>query len=151
MRKFAPTVIFIAVLFIGAGCSNNDSQQAGNRNSAAAAQNSAVRAGQPVFESIPPQAARDLIKARQDLLIIDVRNPQELREGSIEGSHLVPFWNVVRGMVEIPEDRPILLVCAVGGRSYSAGQVLARKGYPEIFNLKGGISAWKRAGLPLKY
>ncbi len=109
-----------------------------------------VAAG-PIFMTTPPAQTSELIQKRKDLLLIDVRSPQELREGSIEGSTLLPFWNIMKGEFDLPKDRPILLICAVGGRSYAAGQILAQKGYKEIYNLQGGIDAWKRAGLPLKY
>lgn len=105
----------------------------------------------PIFLTTPPLQTSDLIQKRKDLLLVDVRSPQELREGSIAGSSLIPFWNIMKGEFDLPKDRPILLICAVGGRSYAAGQILAQKGYKEIYNLQGGIDAWKRAGLPLKY
>jgi rhodanese-related sulfurtransferase len=105
----------------------------------------------PIFMTTSPAQTSDLIQKRKDLLLIDVRSPQELREGAIEGSTLLPFWNIMKGEFDLPKERPILLICAVGGRSYAAGQILAQKGYKEIYNLQGGIDAWKRAGLPLKY
>ncbi len=91
------------------------------------------------------------IQIHADLLIVDVRNPDELKQGKIENSVLVPFWNVKKGEHSLPKDRPILLVCAVGGRSYGAMQILARQGYRELYNLKGGMSAWKKAKLPVVY
>lgn len=104
-----------------------------------------------IFQTTSPSQTSELIQKRKDLLLVDVRSPQELREGAIEGSTLLPFWNIMKGDFTLPKDRPILLICAVGGRSYAAGQILAQKGYKEIYNLQGGIDAWKRAGLPLKY
>jgi rhodanese-related sulfurtransferase len=55
----------------------------------------------------------------------------------------------MKGTVPLPKDKPILLVCAVGGRSYVAAQVMSRQGFQEVYNLSGGISAWVKAGLPL--
>jgi rhodanese-related sulfurtransferase len=68
----------------------------------------------------------------------------------IPGSQLVPFGEIARGRMTLPTGRPLLLICAVGGRSYAVGQYFYRKGYPEVYNLQGGISAWKAAGLPLQ-
>lgn len=107
--------------------------------------------GNTAFRSIEPPEALKLIKGKSDLLIVDVRSPQELREGYIEGSVFVPFWQIAQGKADLPKDRPLLLVCAVGGRSYAIGQALARSGWSEIYNLSGGISAWKRSGYPLRY
>jgi rhodanese-related sulfurtransferase len=104
-----------------------------------------------IFKSISPVEAQQLMKEQKDLLVVDVRSPQELRSGYIEGSVLIPFWEIAKGKRSLPTDKPILLVCAVGGRSYGLGQALSKNGWPVIYNLSGGISAWKQADLPLKY
>lgn len=104
----------------------------------------------PIFRSLSPQEAKSLIEARKDLVLVDVRSPQELYEGSISGSQLIPFTDLAQGRTTLPAGKPILLICAVGGRSYAVGQYFSGKGYGEIYNLAGGISAWKSAGLPLQ-
>jgi len=83
-------------------------------------------------------------------VLVDVRSPAELREGSIPGSQLFPFGELARGRLTLPTGKPLLLICAVGGRSYAVGQYFSGKGYGEIYNLNGGISAWRAAGLPLE-
>ena len=78
------------------------------------------------------------MEQRSDLEIIDLREPQELHEGSIPGSQLMPFREIAHGRLILPKDHPLLLICAVGGRSYMVGQYFSRKAYPEIYNLEGG-------------
>lgn len=107
--------------------------------------------GSHIFKSISPVEAQKMMKEKKDLLVVDVRSPRELSNGYIEGSMLIPFWEIAQGKRSLPKDKPILLICAVGGRSYGLGQALSRNGWPVIYNLSGGISAWKQAGLPLKY
>ena len=92
-----------------------------------------------------------MIASRKDLLVVDLREPAELKEGYIEGSELIPVSALSRGTKSLPSDRPLLLVCAIGGRSYGVGRYFSLKGYPEIYSLEGGIANWKKAGLPLKY
>ena len=104
-----------------------------------------------LFQTVSPAEAKQLIDSRKDLLLADVRNPDELREGYIQGSTLIPLWEIVKGRKSIPKDRPILLICAVGGRSLGLGKLMSRYGWPEVYNLEGGIAAWKEAGLPLRY
>jgi len=104
---------------------------------------------EPVFRSISPKEANAMLQQRDDIIFLDVRTPQERAKGAIAGSHLVGFWDLVKGRVPLPGDRPILLVCAVGGRSYAAGQILSRNGYREIYNLSGGIDSWVKSGLPI--
>lgn len=138
-------VIFSLFLF---ACSNN-ADQSGAKPNAAGAPNAPVAAESVAYTSYTPAQSMELIKQKKDLLLIDVRSPEELREGKIENSTLIPFMDIMRGNYTIPQGRPLLLICAVGGRSYAAMQILAHKGYKEIYNLQGGIAAWKQANLPL--
>ena len=105
----------------------------------------------PLFKTVSPDEARQMIDSRRDLMLLDVRGPDELSEGYIEGSTLIPLWDILKGTQRPPKDKPILLICAVGGRSLALGKLMSKNGWPEIYNLKGGISAWKEAKLPLKY
>lgn len=107
-----------------------------------------LRSG-PIFQSISPKEALAMVQQRDDVLFLDVRTAQERAYASIAGSTLVNFWDLARGKVVFPQDKPILLVCAVGGRSFAVGQILSRKGYPEVYNLEGGIEQWHKDGLPL--
>lgn len=107
------------------------------------------KASAPVFQSISVTEVYKLILQKTDLSLIDVRTPQERRHMRIAGSQLVPVGDVIRGKVIFPPDKPVILVCAVGGRSYIAGKALASRGYSRIYNMDGGIEAWHRAGLPL--
>ncbi|MDT8335643.1 MAG: rhodanese-like domain-containing protein [Desulfurivibrionaceae bacterium] len=118
------------------------------RNSASAAQD---RRATKIFRSITPLEAKSLMESRRDLMLVDLREANELREGYIAGSQLVPMSALAKGTTTLPADKPLLLICAVGGRSYGVGKYFSTKGYPEIYNLKGGISAWKQAGLALMY
>jgi rhodanese-related sulfurtransferase len=106
---------------------------------------------QSLFKTVTPQEAKNLIESRKDMLLIDVRGQDELSGGYIEGSTLMPLWAIIKGTQRPPQDKPILLICAVGGRSLALGQLMSKNGWNEVYNLKGGISAWKEAELPLKY
>lgn len=104
-----------------------------------------------MFKTLTPKEAQSLLSARKDVVVLDVRGPEELREGWIAGSVLMPLPDILKGSKMPPKDKPLLLVCAVGGRSLGLGQLLVRYGWPEVYNLEGGISNWKKEGLPLKY
>ena len=143
-------LVVIFALFLLAACSNSASQD-DTKPVANTEQAKVSQVQSSVFKSYPPAQVMELIKQRQDLFIIDVRSPEELREGKIDKSTLIPFMDIMKGNFNIPQDRPLLVICAVGGRSYAAMQILAQKGYKEIYNLQGGIAAWKQANLPLIY
>ncbi len=139
-------ILLLAVLLIS--CSNSGDSTAKSSSTKVGAETVALK---PMHATYTPSQVSDLIKNKKNLLIIDVRSPQELKEGKLKNSILIPFWNIMRGNYTMPHDRPILLYCAVGGRSYGAMQILSRKGYVELYNMKGGINAWKKEGRPVVY
>lgn len=139
----------LAIVFFIAGCSDEKKEI----QQPAAAQPKSIFTQEPAapFRSITVAEAKALIEKRPDIVILDIRTPEELREGAIEGSTLVPFWAIMQNKLKLPKETPIVLVCAVGGRSYAAGQMLVKYGYKEVYNVSGGLVAWKEAGLPVKY
>jgi len=108
------------------------------------------QAAQPVFRTISAVEAAQMIDAGKDVQIIDVRTPQERKQFRIADTTLVPVGDVIRGVFKPDLDQPLILICAVGGRSYVAGKVMIARGYREIYNMEGGIESWRRAGLPLE-
>ncbi len=107
-------------------------------------------AGVPLFKTVSATEAVELMKTRENLQIIDVRTPQERKQFRIADSRLVPVGDVIRGVFKANPEQPLMLVCAVGGRSFVAGKVMFARGYREIYNLGGGIESWRQAGLPLE-
>ena len=99
--------------------------------------------------SLPVAEARKLMAEHKDLLLIDVRAPQEFAQGYLEGSQNIPFIDLMEGRHALPKDKPLLLICSIGGRSFAAVQLLQEKGYTQVYNLDGGIQAWRRASLPV--
>ncbi len=142
MKKYLQACSLLILLFAAIAC--------GDRNPAAKTQTSPGSGKAPIFRTLSPLEARDLIKTRKDLVLVDVRSPQELCEGSIAGSQLMPLGELARGRMSLPTGHPLLLICAIGGRSFAVGKYFSGKGYGEIYSLAGGISAWKAAGLPLQ-
>jgi rhodanese-related sulfurtransferase len=101
------------------------------------------------FVSIGPMEAKKLIETDADLQLVDVRSVKEYQQGALPGSTLIPFWKIMKGDYAISKDKPVLLVCAVGGRSYAAGKYLVGKGHQKVYNLSGGLSAWAKQRVPL--
>ncbi|OKY76105.1 MAG: hypothetical protein BM485_02320 [Desulfobulbaceae bacterium DB1] len=143
-------ILFLCIALLAlTGCSN---EETGAAQTPSQGQNTAVAGGQPAtFRSIPVSEAKKILESRNDIAVLDIRTPPELREGAIPGSTLVPFWAIMQNKLNLPLETPIMLICAVGGRSYAAGQILARYGYREVYNVSGGLVSWKEAGYPVKY
>jgi rhodanese-related sulfurtransferase/rubrerythrin len=74
--------------------------------------------------------------------LLDVRQPDEYRENHIPGAKLIPVADVGTRLGELDSQKPTIVYCAIGGRSRVAAQMLAGKGFREVYNLSGGIKAW---------
>jgi rhodanese-related sulfurtransferase len=81
--------------------------------------------------------------------LVDVRSDEEIRRGIIAGARHIPLHLLTSRYQEIARDRPVVLYCQSGARSMQAGAFLVAKGWPRVYNLSGGLSAWLRSGLPV--
>ncbi|MDT8442238.1 MAG: rhodanese-like domain-containing protein [Desulfuromonadales bacterium] len=90
-----------------------------------------------------------LLQERGDLFLLDVRTPGEYRQFRLKDARLIPIDQLERRLAEIPRDQPILVYCAVGSRSSQVVNFLARRGYPEVYNMAGGIYSWANRGYPV--
>jgi adenylyltransferase/sulfurtransferase len=79
---------------------------------------------------------------REQVFILDVRNPEEYQICRIPGSTLIPLPELPRRLGELDQDREIIVHCKSGMRSFKAQQFLRGQGFRAIKNLKGGILAW---------
>jgi len=77
--------------------------------------------------------------------LLDVRQPWEYEEDHIPGATLVPLGDLKEGTQGLDPDKPTLVYCAVGGRSRVAAQLLSGRGFEEVYNLSGGIKAYRGA------
>ena len=94
--------------------------------------------------------AKNIIDRSKNAYLLDVRTPQERQQGYIAGSVLIPIDQIEKRIAEVPKNRPVIVYCAVGSRSRSVAQALARNGYPEVYNMRDGIFGWYRNGLPVR-
>jgi rhodanese-related sulfurtransferase/rubrerythrin len=74
--------------------------------------------------------------------LLDVRQPEEYESEHLPGAKLIPLPELSGRLPELDAQKPTIVYCAIGGRSRVAAQVLAAKGFSEVFNLSGGIKAW---------
>ena len=96
---------------------------------------------------IPDLGAAELHRWRSDRtrvepVLIDVREPWEFDYCRIDGSQLIPLGELPSRMDELPTDRPLVMVCHHGHRSYYAAALLQQAGFTEVHNLRGGVEAW---------
>lgn len=90
------------------------------------------------------------LKARQNqVFLLDVRQPEEYRQGHINGAKLIPLDQLQHRIHELPRDREIVCVCRSGNRSGHATRLLTKAGY-QATNLRGGMISWTGSGLPVR-
>lgn len=103
----------------------------------------------------PEIDSRELLKilaeAPDSIQLVDVRTPQEMAQGIIQGADRVPLHLVpLRADEWAADTRPMVIYCRSGARSAQACAFLAaRGGGRQYINLRGGIMDWARQGLPV--
>jgi sulfur dioxygenase len=88
-----------------------------------------------------------------EVRVIDVREQVEVDAsplGRVPGSIVIPLSQLRGRTDEIERDRPVVCVCPAGARSAVAAGVLEKAGVPQVANLRGGLLAWRAAGLPVE-
>jgi len=134
-------VIFILALGI-TSCASNSSESDSKASKAKAA----------ASNLLAPQQFKEKMDALTNELLIDLRSHGELHSiGPIREAQNLDF-NSGRFQAVIPQldkNQPIMLYCAGGNRSSESAKLLKDAGFKEVYDLQGGITAWKNAGLPV--
>jgi adenylyltransferase/sulfurtransferase len=88
------------------------------------------------------------LKKREPIVLLDIREKEEIALGYIEGATFIP-----QGLLEeqvqtlLPnKDIPVVIYCTGGIRSLAAAKLLKEKGYRQVFSMARGIDRWKDAG-----
>jgi rhodanese-related sulfurtransferase len=89
---------------------------------------------------------KTLAERRDEVQIVDVRQPDEWQAGRIDGALHVPEDELAGRLDEFDRDRPVVTVCRSGSRSARAAAYLAEQGL-DAENLDGGMLSWAEAGL----
>ncbi len=74
--------------------------------------------------------------------LIDVRQPDEVAAGTLDGSVNIPLDQLVKRIGELEPARRTVLLCRSGGRSAQAADFLTRSGFVDVVNLEGGMLAY---------
>ena len=75
--------------------------------------------------------------------LLDVRQPREFAQSRIPGAKHIPVSELLDRLDELNPQFPTLVYCAIGGRSRTAAQLLSGQKFQEVYNIKGGLAAWK--------
>ncbi len=127
-------ILFLSMAFSLSNCHESIAQQA--------AQTATVLA--------PDDFEAKAIKTNVQL--IDVRTPDEYKAGHILNAKNINFYDAdfKAQMDKLDKSKPIAVYCGVGGRSGKASTILTQLGFKTIYDLQGGMTAWKAKGKIVK-
>jgi rhodanese-related sulfurtransferase len=100
------------------------------------------------FTRISAEEAKEMLE--NGAAIIDVREKHEYDAGHVPGAGHIPVNTVYARREELPKDKNLILICAVGQRSALAAEMAAAAGLTRLFNVEGGTEAWIKAGEPVE-
>ncbi|HZQ62971.1 MAG TPA: rhodanese-like domain-containing protein [Casimicrobiaceae bacterium] len=84
-------------------------------------------------------------------VVVDVREPKEAEGGKLPNALHIPLSELSKRTSELSSmtSRPAVVYCTRGNRSPAAVRALSKLGFQEVYSLRGGITAWRAAGLPV--
>ncbi len=126
---------FVLISFIA--CGQKENSKSNNTNAA-----------QAVISLISPA---DLNSVNKDIILIDVRTPQEFASGHLENAVNMNYFDgdFYAQLKTLDKNKPVYLYCKSGRRSANAAEKLEDMGFVKIYDLEGGTSNWQAKGLTL--
>lgn len=131
MKQIIRILPFLTILIL-CSCSNN------------------AQTADHIAQDISPNSFNEKLQSLEDFQLVDVRRPDEWSEGVIANAITINWFdeNFAEQIAMLDQQKPVLVYCASGGRSGKAMDLMLEQGFVEVYNLDGGIGAWKSAGLP---
>lgn len=81
---------------------------------------------------------------RENVAIIDVREPWEVEICSLPDAEHIPMRTLMTNLASLPQDKDIIFICHTGGRTAAIAQYLSGMGFKNAYSLSGGLDAWAR-------
>jgi len=94
--------------------------------------------------SYTPQELVSEMEKRDDILLIDIREPHELAQGGIENALHIPMGQMPSKVESLPKDKDLVVFCHLGFRSKQVRRFLQKSGFFRAAHLKGGLNRWNR-------
>ena len=100
-------------------------------------------------ESVKSTDAKELkswLDSEKDFYLLDVRSKDEFQRGHIQSATNIPVTDLQDRVSEVPKDQPIAAICSSGNRSGIGAKILLRNGHKDVYNVAGGMIAWRKLG-----
>jgi thioredoxin 1 len=101
--------------------------------------------------TLPVQEFDSLLNRSADKQLVDVRTPGEFNDGHLKEALNIDFNgpDFKTEINKLDKNKPVFVYCLKGGRSASAAAEMREAGFVKVFEMKGGITEWKNAKLPV--
>jgi phage shock protein E len=105
-----------------------------------------------IVKNVDANEAEKLLKENKKVIVLDVRTPEEYKEGHIAGATNIDFKgpDFERKLATLDKKQPYLVHCAGGGRSAKARDLMKKLQFDSIYHLDGGLNAWQKAKKPVE-
>ena len=140
--------LLLCSMFMLAGCNEAKAEK---KEAPAPANTAAAPAPAPAAAPEAPKAqitnidwAKALEMQQAGGVLIDVRTPGEVAEGTAPGSINIPLQEAEQRLAEFPKDKDLLIFCRSGKRSMAVSNFLIQNGYERVFNVVGGFMAFPK-------
>ncbi len=103
-------------------------------------------------KNISVEDADKLLKSDPQVVVLDVRTPDEFKTGHIPGAKNLDFFgdDFAKQIAALDKSKTYLVHCAAGGRSAQACKVIEKEQLPSVYHLNEGFKAWEKAGKPVE-
>lgn len=139
--------VLLTALLLAAGCSSGDTPTSDTGTESSDSSSDAGAAGIRLVSATEGAALQ--ADPPDDLVILDVRTPEEFAEGHLDGAVMIDFYEAdfADRLGELDPEVPYLLYCRSGSRSGQTTAIMRDLGFTDVADVDGGIVAWSGAGL----
>ncbi len=94
------------------------------------------------YGNIYANEAKEKIDKNPNIVVLDVRTPEEYNRTHIKGSYLIPLTELNFRYSELDPQKEIIVICSTGRRSIEASRFLIQREFVKVYNVIGGIALW---------
>lgn len=92
---------------------------------------------------------KEVLEENPDVLLLDVRTPEEFEQGHLPGAKNIDFQSkdFIEQVERLPKDQPVYLYCRSGNRSAKATSLISEMGFSHYYDMQGGFLKWEKEQL----
>ena len=107
--------------------------------------------GQAQSQLLDVKAFDTQMESTKDKIVLDVRTNDEYNQGHLENAVMIDYYkpDFKQRLAKLDKAKPVFVYCAAGARSEGAAQALVDLGFKQVYDLRGGMNAWKKAKMPI--